>query len=285
MNPGGHKDDAFERDLQRVTDAYRKTRPEEPPALLDQAILNRARRAAENRTTRPWGFGWIHAVTTAAVIVLAVGIVLHVPERRSALPEPQTVPPQAGFRSSQASGDESVAAREDAAPIAESARTGHARQAQEKELVGRESAGLDARPPSAPPEGGATAPGVAVSDDLAPSGPPEAGEVRAARILATSAALKDEEPAEETDEETVGDLSGRPGLAGPGEPEFAAPPAGDADAAAPGSPEAWLERIRGLLAAGDFETFQSELAAFRSAWPEYELPEDIETALRGNDGE
>lgn len=61
--------------------AWRKLDDPEPPALLDQRVLNRARSAVERpRTARPWSFGWIHTLTTAAVIVLGITVLLHVRE-------------------------------------------------------------------------------------------------------------------------------------------------------------------------------------------------------------
>ncbi len=77
-------DRALEQDLESLGQAYQRLGPDEPPALLDQAILNSAKRAAENKPG--WmDFGWIHGLTTAAVIVLTVSIVLT--QRQTPLPE------------------------------------------------------------------------------------------------------------------------------------------------------------------------------------------------------
>lgn len=60
--------------LQSAWDALPK---QEPPDLVDQAVLNRARAAVEApHSSRPWSFGWPHALTTAAVIVLAVTLII-----------------------------------------------------------------------------------------------------------------------------------------------------------------------------------------------------------------
>lgn len=80
MNPGSHNEHHPDKDLEQVSRAYREIQPEEPPALLDQAVLGKARRAVESKSVRPWNFGWIHAVTTTAVVVLAVAVVMQQPE-------------------------------------------------------------------------------------------------------------------------------------------------------------------------------------------------------------
>lgn len=62
---------------------------DEPPALVDQAVLTRARSAVEGEaphSSRPWSFGWIHTVTTAAVIVLGATVVLQLGEPTAPAP-------------------------------------------------------------------------------------------------------------------------------------------------------------------------------------------------------
>jgi hypothetical protein len=86
MTPGDRRQDFNEPDFEQVSDAYRRLPGEEPPELLDQAVLNRARRAASSKTIRPWNFGWIHAVSTAAVLVLGIALVMNLPD--STPPEP-----------------------------------------------------------------------------------------------------------------------------------------------------------------------------------------------------
>jgi len=71
----GDNNTSFEDDLGKVSQAYGQITPEEPPELLDQAILNSAHRAVEKQSH--WmQFGWLHGLTTAAVVVLAISIVL-----------------------------------------------------------------------------------------------------------------------------------------------------------------------------------------------------------------
>jgi hypothetical protein len=46
------------------------------------------------------------------------------------------------------------------------------------------------------------------------------------------------------------------------------------DAARP-DPEAWVERMLSLRAAGRLEELEVELAEFRRSWPDYPLPPEL----------
>jgi len=62
--------------LDEISQAYGRMGHDEPPEMLDQAILNSAHRAVEKKPH--WTqFGWLHGVTTAAVFVLAFSIILN----------------------------------------------------------------------------------------------------------------------------------------------------------------------------------------------------------------
>ncbi len=69
----GQDDKTLAGDLEALARAYRRTEPAEPPDLLDQAVLNSARRAAEEKPRRPQ-FSWVHGLSTAAVVVLAIAL-------------------------------------------------------------------------------------------------------------------------------------------------------------------------------------------------------------------
>jgi hypothetical protein len=62
--------------LEEIGRAYEGLEREQPPELLDQAILNKARREVEARP-RWTQFGWLHGLTTTAVFVLAFTVVLN----------------------------------------------------------------------------------------------------------------------------------------------------------------------------------------------------------------
>jgi hypothetical protein len=84
-----HDKDKLEQDLDALQRKYRATARDEPPAMLDQAVLNRARRAAEQHAIRPWSFSWMHATATAALVVLGLTLVLQLRESAQA---PETLP-------------------------------------------------------------------------------------------------------------------------------------------------------------------------------------------------
>ena len=59
--------------------------------------------------------------------------------------------------------------------------------------------------------------------------------------------------------------------------EPAAPPPAlqRASEMAPQPPDAWLEDIRQLVSEGELEKARTSLEAFREAWPDYPVPEDL----------
>jgi len=72
----GENDKSLNESLDKLGRAYNSLPHDEPPELLDQAILNSARRAVEKKPH--WmKFGWLHGLTTAAVFVLALSIILN----------------------------------------------------------------------------------------------------------------------------------------------------------------------------------------------------------------
>jgi len=74
----------LEKDLDKIGRAYAQLETEEPPELLDLAIRNSARRAVEKKPRR-MKFGWLHGLTTAAVFVLALSVVIHQREDQPAI--------------------------------------------------------------------------------------------------------------------------------------------------------------------------------------------------------
>lgn len=69
----GKDERLFEAGLDQLGQLYRSAESIEPPDLVDQAILNQARRAVAAKNS--WlDFGWIHAVTTVALVVLTFSI-------------------------------------------------------------------------------------------------------------------------------------------------------------------------------------------------------------------
>jgi len=76
IHNNGENDQTFNGGLDKLGQAYKQLEQDEPPELLDQAILNSAHRAVEKKPH--WmKFGWLHGLTTAAVFVLAFSVILN----------------------------------------------------------------------------------------------------------------------------------------------------------------------------------------------------------------
>lgn len=89
IHNNGKDDKTLDRDLGTLDDLYRSVESDGPPELLDQAILNRAHRAVE--TNNSWlDFGWMHGLTTVALVVLTFSVVLSL--RNSGEFDPSSVP-------------------------------------------------------------------------------------------------------------------------------------------------------------------------------------------------
>lgn len=79
IHNNGDNDKSLDKGLDEFGREYGLLERDEPPELLDQAILNSAHRAVEKKPH--WmKFGWLHGLTTAAVFVLAFSIILDQPE-------------------------------------------------------------------------------------------------------------------------------------------------------------------------------------------------------------
>jgi len=76
IHNNGENDNALNDGLDKVGQAYGRLPHEEPPELLDQAILNSAHRAVEKKPH--WmKFSWLHGLTTTAVFVLALSLIFN----------------------------------------------------------------------------------------------------------------------------------------------------------------------------------------------------------------
>jgi len=77
VNPGEHHHDdpALERGLESIRSHWKSASGDEPHGLLDQAVLNAARREAESRRGRR-RLRWLGGFATAAVVVMAATLVV-----------------------------------------------------------------------------------------------------------------------------------------------------------------------------------------------------------------
>jgi len=81
IHNNGENDKSLNDGLDELGHVYGKLEKDEPPELLDMAILNSAHRAVEKQPRR-MKFGWLHGLTTTAVFVLAFSLILE--QRKSA---------------------------------------------------------------------------------------------------------------------------------------------------------------------------------------------------------
>jgi len=97
----GQDDDEVSQEVRRSYARLEAVDMPEPPELIDQAVLNRARAAVEKpHSSRPWSFGWVHALSSAAVIALALTLLLQMrdqapfpPQDNQSLPASEPAPP------------------------------------------------------------------------------------------------------------------------------------------------------------------------------------------------
>lgn len=80
---GPNKDDeVISKEIRTAYDRLAENELPGPPEMLDQAVLNRAHAEVDKpRSSRPWSFGWLHALSTAAVIVLGLTVILQFREQ------------------------------------------------------------------------------------------------------------------------------------------------------------------------------------------------------------
>lgn len=83
IHNNGENDQSLNDGLDKLDRVYGQLEQDEPPKLLDQAILNSAHRSVE-KNPHWMKFSWLHGLTTAVVFVLAFTIILN---QREPVPE------------------------------------------------------------------------------------------------------------------------------------------------------------------------------------------------------
>lgn len=71
----------------KITDLYQQSSQETPPAHIDRAVMDRARKSVRRGAYSPFGNHWVAGGAMAAVVVLSVLLILTVP------PQPDTYIP------------------------------------------------------------------------------------------------------------------------------------------------------------------------------------------------
>ncbi len=229
-------------DLEQVSSAYRKLSDEEPPELLDQAVLNRARRAVQTRGSRPWNFGWPHALSTAALAILGVALVVQ-------LPDPEIIEPLKIMKAPSTRLHDAESKFEPVRLPAQQAMKGANVPTMVRDLSKPAAAGVSRE--RAAEQRADQAPrlqALSASSQTETSAAP--ATARAEEMFAAPVVIEANDGV--TDEAEDGAL-------------------GDAE-----SPEQWIERIEALLENGRDAEARMELEAFKKAWPDHPLPETFE---------
>ena len=65
----------------KITELYRQSSQETPPAHLDQAVMDQARKSVRRRMYSPFGNNWVVRGAMAGVVVLCVMLILDVPRQ------------------------------------------------------------------------------------------------------------------------------------------------------------------------------------------------------------
>lgn len=265
---------------EELTRLYRETADAVPPAALDRIILDAARAGLAGKPERKragWQ-RWTAPVAAFATIVLTVTLTLLVQYERDQVeqappvpaqekaatppvPSPPATPVQPAAVAEQRRADSAIAppaarAPEAAVPAQKLKEAAAAAEPHPFAAESKEAAKMEARQRS---EAGA---GV-LSAPAAPPPPAEA-ELRAAPAAKPAAAPLRYQAAPAAADSVDNRAK-------------AAPLRKQASGAleAPRTPEAWLDEIRQLRKQGREKEAQDALEAFRRAYPDYRLPEDL----------
>lgn len=239
MNPRDEKPDTTNADLEQVAAQYRALGEEQPPELVDLAVLSRARAAVEKRP-RAWSFNltWVHGLATAGVAVLALSLFLQMRELPPETGIPATLELQRLDQVEPGAADETLAESK-VAPAKPNAAVSEFRV---------QSQADDAAP--APGQEPLEALGDERQDADAQ---PTADPARKTEVTALGASR-------ELVECTVGQ---EPGLV---QCQFEGKDWADANAR--------FRELMALRASGDEAGFRLQLARFREEFPQFPLPED-----------
>jgi hypothetical protein len=265
---------------EEITRLYREAADAVPPAALDRLILDAARAglAGKPERKRAWWQRWTAPVAAFATIVLTVTLTLLVQQEREQdeqappapaqgkaatppIPSTLSTPAQPAATAEPHRTDRAIArpaarAPESAVPaqkLKEAAASAEPRPfaAESKEAIKaegrqRSEAGVGVlSAPAAPP------PPAEVELRAAPAAKPAAAPLRYQAAPAAADSVDNRAKAAPLRKQASGALE------------------------APRTPEAWLDEIRQLRKQGRDKEAQDALEAFRRAYPDYRLPEDL----------
>jgi hypothetical protein len=258
------EDQELEKTGSEVSESYRASAQDEPPARLDAAVLAAARREVEKPVKRR---NWQMPASIAAVLVIGISLVLMVRDNEPALPSP-----------GQLAADEAKLAKPAPAQLALKSKPGVNTDSSREARPSRERSARPDREPQAREEV-AVAQGNSVRDSAvsgaavppvpAPAAPAVAAPAKSAEQegsqVAASGALSSRKKADV--------LSAIPQSRRNGEslqPQ---------DSVAPVKPQDWLRRIDDLLRDGKDAEARAQLLDFRKQFPNYPLAQRLQALL------
>jgi hypothetical protein len=259
------------RELQAL---YRDAAGEEPGPALDRRILDAVRTdlaaaSASKARPVPWWKGWLPAATALAAVVVGVSLTWRVmDEQERQLREEMQAAPAASEAARQPAADTAAAP---ARAGSSSSVPANAPVALEKEVAAtaQPAAAPEPRAFSAP---AAPAPAVPLplEAEAKKAARPEVREMESRR----DAVVQDAAPVLSRSAPKL--EAGRPGASNEAAGAVSSAPAAKALAEREAaSPEAWLQRIRELRAAGREAEAAQSLARFRQRYPDFPLPADL----------
>jgi len=261
----GDKGKPLDEDLDKIAKAYSKTDVEEPPELLDMAIRNSAHRAVEKKPRR-MKFGWLHGLTTAAVFVLALSVIIHQREN-----QPTTVN---GFRPDQPQPSSVASPARKQRPESPSGQVKNEFKASSGKLKDKDTAGAAA--PAAEPRGRALSDTAQDNrQDLAAARAEQAAEDES--VAEDRAVMAKTVQAEEADRQASEKIAEDIGQAEAAKPAIvAAPPPAESDIAddTDMQAEVRLQAIIDMKRNGD-EHWKEALQTFIENHPGYPLPDEL----------
>jgi hypothetical protein len=268
MKPS-QSDQQLDKDLDQVKAEYQGLDSPEPPDLVDQAVLSRARRAVEKRPaarllTNWYRNNWIPAVATTAVIVLALSIVIQqqpvAPTSLPAGPVPVESQPAPARKATTAGARQEAAEFRSQSFPAEDKRN---RVFEEQSISGATGESAVPQKQFAEPQ-----------QRQQPAEPMSMTVGGMSLAKEKSDVLMDDDGTSDADAAVSSELDEVSvqfeGLAL--EPEYE-----DLRRNELSQPKAWLQRIRELRDAGATEeAIQEQLSAFVEAYPDYPIPADLQ---------
>jgi|GEM_PF-959335 len=276
IQSNGENDKSLSKGLDELSQAYSKLPHEEPPELLDQAILNSAHRAVEQKPRR-MKFGWVQGLTTAAVFVLALSLIFN---QREQVPV---------FENGSRAGDPASIQREKAVKKQSPVIRGDSAGMELKDINESRQEVLRSAPlPAAPQKSDAG--GVAVSAQTAEPAPrdhratyaQDSLQAKRDRVdndtsgneLKLEEAMMDEADlmADTAESEAVSKQSRAAEVTDPAINQVAVPAENDAEIDA--EIEQRLQAIISLKQSGD-KAWIAELELFKQRYPDYPLPEEL----------